>query len=190
MTYQLCPTTATRYPSAQDLFSIYDESLVTPGYVLMTPYTPPAGSKLAAGSGDTTSVTAENCLAEVATLELVSAETVQNGPYIYDHKGVSYLHRQIMRSSVCLRLFRILYTAVLDMYMGRARTISSSQHTMASPICHSITDRILLVVVEVMVLLRIAPTAQSLRFSPETEELPMIFISLPSFPGHRHNYSF
>ena len=81
----------------------------------MTPCTPPASSNLAAGSGDTTSITAENCLAEVATLELVSAETLQNGPYIYDHKGVSYLHWQIMSSSVCLRLFRILYTAVLDM---------------------------------------------------------------------------
>ena len=80
----------------------------------MTPYTPPAGPNLAAGSGDTTSITAENCLAEVATSELASAETVQNGPYIYDHKGVSYLRWQIMRSSVCLQLFRILYTAVLD----------------------------------------------------------------------------
>jgi len=68
----------------------------------MTPYTPPAGSNIAAGSRDTTSITAENCLAEVATLELVSAETVQNGPHIHDHKGVSYLHRQIVRSSVCL----------------------------------------------------------------------------------------
>ncbi|OCK96831.1 uncharacterized protein K441DRAFT_713633 [Cenococcum geophilum 1.58] len=53
----------------------------------MTLYTPPAGSNIAAGSKDTTSITAENCLAEVATLELVSAETVQNGPHIYDHKG-------------------------------------------------------------------------------------------------------
>ena len=45
------------------------------------------------------------------------------------------------------------------------------------------TDRILLVVIEVMVLLWIAPTTQSLRFSLETEEPPNDIHEFTVLPG-------
>lgn len=67
-------------------FTIFNESLITPGYVLMAPYTVPLGSNLADSSGS--SLGATNATAQLAELALFSANTIQNGPYIFDGKGV------------------------------------------------------------------------------------------------------
>ncbi|RLL97782.1 hypothetical protein CFD26_105312 [Aspergillus turcosus] len=64
-------------------FSVWKEDLVTPGYMLLTPYSVPPGSNLAAGSvpeGDSA------CYTMGEILELLES-SIQNAPYIYDYKG-------------------------------------------------------------------------------------------------------
>ena len=67
-------------------FTIFNESLTSPGYVLMAPYTVPLGSNLADTAGS--SLESANASAELALFALFEADTVQNGPYIFDDKGV------------------------------------------------------------------------------------------------------
>lgn len=52
----------------------FNENLTTPGYFLITPYSPSADSDLASGSGGSSTTV-----------------QIQNGPYIYDSKGVSMI---------------------------------------------------------------------------------------------------
>lgn len=66
-------------------FTTFNEALIAPGHILITPYTPPPGSNLAAGSAlSLTSITS----AEVAEIAVEEAEVIQNGPYVYDQYGV------------------------------------------------------------------------------------------------------
>ncbi|KAI9663785.1 MAG: hypothetical protein M1821_007275 [Bathelium mastoideum] len=62
------------------VFSVYDTDKVTPGYILWAPYTPPLQGNLNSGS-------ATGSLSSPGALEFYEASTIQNGPYIYDHKG-------------------------------------------------------------------------------------------------------
>ena len=67
-------------------FTIFNESLISPGYVIMAPHTGPLGSNLAGIGGSLLATT--NSSAELALLNLFEEYTVQNGPYIFDGKGV------------------------------------------------------------------------------------------------------
>ena len=66
-------------------FTTLNTELMAPGYTLVTPYTPPPGSNLAAGS--TISVS-DLTPAEIAQIVAVEKEVIQNGPYVYDQSGV------------------------------------------------------------------------------------------------------
>jgi len=74
-------------------WAVFDDALVTPGYILLTPYTAPPASALAAApqgvpaalipllAGQTGGCT-------LSTLVAILSLEVQNGPYIYDTEGV------------------------------------------------------------------------------------------------------
>ena len=69
-------------------FSIYNDSFVEPGYIVVAPYTPSLTSNLASGStkggsGGSSSITPQDALEEYSTDQL------QNGPCLFDEKGVS-----------------------------------------------------------------------------------------------------
>lgn len=66
-------------------FTIYDSNAISPGYILMAPYTPDITSNLAAGSSNDDLT---NAALEIQAISIVSAETIQNGPYVFDNKGV------------------------------------------------------------------------------------------------------
>jgi hypothetical protein len=75
-------------------WTVFDDALVTSGYILLTPYTAPPDSALAAApQGIPTSLIplllGQTGGCTLANLEEILSLEVQNGPYIYDAKGVS-----------------------------------------------------------------------------------------------------
>jgi hypothetical protein len=86
-------------------FTTLNQDLVAPGYILMAPYTPLLSSSLAAGS-----VPGPNqlTLAVLEELAVELAEAIQNGPYVFDQRGVCILLRCLHR---LLNHDRTLFTA-------------------------------------------------------------------------------
>lgn len=67
------------------IFTTLNEDAIAQGYILITPYTPPPGSNLAAGSAISIGDLTPEIIAEIV---LEEAEVIQNGPYVYDQIGV------------------------------------------------------------------------------------------------------
>lgn len=66
-------------------FTTFNDGLIAPGYILITPYSPQPGSNLASGS---TLVEGSLTAAEITEILDEEAEAIQNGPYVYDQQGV------------------------------------------------------------------------------------------------------
>ena len=87
--------TEARFVPANFTFTTINQSIVSPGYILLTPYSPPAGFSLAAGPiisliGITT--------AEIIEIITEYSKSILNGPYIYDQKGVCFLPKMAIIS--------------------------------------------------------------------------------------------
>jgi hypothetical protein len=76
-------------------WAIFEPALVTPGYILLTPYTAPPDSSLSTGpetipTALTALLTSQSGGCSLAVLEAILSIEIQNGPYIYDEKGVIF----------------------------------------------------------------------------------------------------
>jgi hypothetical protein len=75
-------------------WAVFDHALVTPGYILLTPYTAPPDSALAAAPQSVPAsllslLSSQTGGCTLSILEAILSLQIQNGPYIYDTKGVS-----------------------------------------------------------------------------------------------------
>lgn len=69
-------------------FSVFDADRVSPGYILIAPYTATPGGNLNAGSNSSSSLSFTSGESASLIYDQITLDSVQNGPYIYDTDGV------------------------------------------------------------------------------------------------------